>query len=93
MQPTGYGNPGAIFVSRNLKVKSSRLVGREGEHLKIIVSDGKITFDAIAFQQGFWHNEMPLYIDIMYSFEVNEFNGREYLQLRVKDLRPSGIQV
>lgn len=93
MQPTGYGNPGAIFISRNLKVKNSRLVGREGEHLKIIVSDGQITFDAIAFQQGFWHNEMPSYIDLMYSFEVNEFNGREYLQLRVKDLRPSGIQV
>jgi single-stranded-DNA-specific exonuclease len=92
MQPTGYGNPGAIFVSRNLKVKSSRLVGRESEHLKLTISDGQITFDAIAFQQGFWHNEMPPFVDLMYSYELNEFNGREYLQLRVKDIKPSGKQ-
>jgi single-stranded-DNA-specific exonuclease len=71
-------------------VKNSRLIGREGEHLKFIVSDGRITYDAIAFQQGYWHNEMPPFIDLLYSYELNEFNGREYLQLKVKDLKPAG---
>ena len=33
-EPNGYGNPDALFVSRNLKVKTSRTVGAEGKHLK-----------------------------------------------------------
>jgi single-stranded-DNA-specific exonuclease len=89
LQPTGYGNPQAMFVSRELKVVHHRLVGRDGTHLKLTVSDGWVTYDAIAFGQGQWHTEMPLFIDLMYTFEKNEFNGKENLQLNVKDIKPS----
>jgi hypothetical protein len=53
------------------------------------VSDGWITYDAIAFRQGHWHADMPLFIDLMYTFERNEYNGKESLQLKVKDIQPS----
>lgn len=89
LQPTGYGNPQPVFVSRELKVMDRRLVGKDGTHLKLTVSDGWVTYDAIAFRQGYWHEEMPLFVDLMYTFEKNEFNGRESLQLNVKDIRPS----
>jgi single-stranded-DNA-specific exonuclease len=89
LQPTGYGNPQAIFVSRELKVIDHRLVGRDGTHLKLTVSDGWITYDAIAFGLGHWHTNMPLFIDLMYTFERNEFNGKENLQLNVKDIQHS----
>jgi len=89
MQPTGYGNPQATFVSRNLKVKSFRTVGRDNTHLKLSVTDGWITFDAIAFRQGDWAKQMPHKVDILYRFELNEFNGRKTLQLNVQDIRAS----
>jgi single-stranded-DNA-specific exonuclease len=89
LQPTGYGNPHAIFVSRELKVVDHRLVGRDGTHLKLTVSDGWITYDAIAFSQGNWHEEMPLFIDVLYTFEIKEFNGKENLQLNIKDIKSS----
>jgi single-stranded-DNA-specific exonuclease len=89
LQPTGYGNPQAVFVSRELKVNDHRLVGRDGSHLKMTVSDGWITYDAIAFRQGHWHAEMPLFVDLLYTFEKNEFNGKENLQLKIKDIKPS----
>ncbi len=89
LQPTGYGNPQAVFVSRELKVNDHRLVGRDGSHLKMTVSDGWITYDAIAFRQGHWHVDMPLFVDLMYTFEKNEFNGKESLQLKIKDIKPS----
>jgi single-stranded-DNA-specific exonuclease len=89
LQPTGYGNPQAMFVSRELKVMDHRLVGRDGTHLKLNVSDGWITYEAIAFRQGHWHTDMPLFVDLMYTFEKNEFNGKESLQLNVKDIRAS----
>lgn len=89
LQPTGYGNPQAMFVSRELKVNDYRLVGKDGTHLKLTVSDGWITYDAIAFGQGHWRSDMPIFIDLMYTFEKNEFNGKENLQLKVKDIKPS----
>jgi len=91
LQPTGIKNREVIFVSRGLQVKYPRLVGKDGAHLKISVTDGWITHDAIAFRQGYWFQQMPPLIDLMYSFEKNEYNGRETIQLNVRDLKPSGI--
>ena len=89
LQPTGYGNPDAVFVSRNVQVKSSRTVGAEAKHLKLTLSDGRVTYDAIGFRLGDLQTNMPSRVDVMYTFETNEFNGRTSLQLNLKDLRSS----
>ncbi len=89
LQPTGVDNPPAVFASQGLRVLRSKKVGADEAHLKLAVSDGRITYDAIAFRQGYWQDSLPLYIDLVYNFEKNEFNGRETLQLNVRDLRPS----
>ncbi len=91
LQPTGYGNPEAVFVSRNVQVKSSRTVGQEGKHLKLTLSDGRVTYDAIGFRLGRLQPELPQRVDVMYTFEANEFNGRTSLQLNLKDIRPAGM--
>lgn len=90
LQPTGYGNREAFFVSRDLKPIGARAIGRDGSHLKFAVTDGWITFDAIAFRQSHWVEDMPSRVDIIYTFELNMYNGRSSLQLNVRDLKPSG---
>jgi single-stranded-DNA-specific exonuclease len=90
LEPTGQQNPRAAFVSRNLAVRRAYRIGRDEAHLKLEVSDGRITYSAIAFQQGHWADEMPERIDILYYFELNEYNGRSSLQLNIIDLKPSG---
>ena len=87
LQPTGYGNRPALFVSRDVKVRAKRAVGRDNAHLKLTLSDDHITFDAIAFRQGYWVSDLPNNIDILYEFELNEYNGRKLLQLNVKDIQ------
>ncbi len=87
LQPTGMGNPVPIFLSRGLKVTRQKTVGADGAHLKLAVTDGRITYDAVAFRQGHWLAKLPPTIDLMYSFELNEFNGQVSLQLNVKDIR------
>lgn len=87
LQPTGYGNPEAVFVSRNVMVRDARAVGRESAHLKLTVTDGRLTYDAIAFRQGDWIDHLPQRIDLIFTFELNEFNGRKSLQLNVKDIK------
>jgi single-stranded-DNA-specific exonuclease len=89
LQPTGMGNPAPIFMSSGLKVTRQKAIGADGSHLKLTVTDGKITYDAIAFRQGYWIAQLPPIIDLMYTFELNEFNGQVSLQLNVKDIRPS----
>jgi len=87
LQPTGQKNPDPVFVSRKVSVRGARTVGKDSNHLKLILSDGKITFDAIAFRFGHLVSEIPGMIDIMFAFELNEFNGRQTLQLNIKDLK------
>ncbi len=92
LEPTGYGNPEAVFVSRNVKVRASRTVGAEGRHLKLTLEDERgASVDAIGFRLGHLKTDLPPYIDVLYRFEANEFNGRRTLQLNLKDLKPAGL--
>lgn len=89
IEPTGAGNSSVRFISRNLKVTRTRRIGKDQSHLRLTVTDGRITHDAIAFGQGDWADQMPERIDILFRFELNVFNGRTSLQLNVQDIRPS----
>ena len=51
------------------------------------VSDGGVTLDAIAFRLGHLKPELPPRVDLLYTFEINEWNGRKSLQLNVKDIK------
>ncbi len=90
LQPTGYGNPEAVFVTRNLQVKYARSVGADGSHLKLTLTDGRLTYDAIGFRLGHLAKELPPRVDVLYNFESNEYNGRSSLQLNLKDVKPAG---
>ncbi len=89
LQPTGMENRQPTFVSRGLKVRGARTVGKDSAHLKLSVTDGRITYDAIAFRMGSWLNRLPAEVDLLYQFEANEFNGQVTLQLNVRDLKPA----
>jgi single-stranded-DNA-specific exonuclease len=89
LEPTGLENRSAYFVSRNLLVKSKKTMGHESQHLRLVVSDGRITYDAVAFRMGHLAESLPARVDLFYSFERNFYNGRVSLQLMVRDLRPS----
>ena len=93
LEPTGMDNPQAVFASRGLQVRYSRTVGHDNSHLKLVVNDGRLSYDAIAFRQGHWQDKMPEMIDLAYTFEIKEYNGHQSLQLNVKDLKPASTLV
>ncbi len=45
--------------------------------------------DAIAFNQGQWLKDMPSYVDVAYAFEINTYQGRQSLQLNIRDIKAS----
>ena len=92
LEPTGYGNPDAVFVSRDVRVKAARTVGADARHLKLSLEDERgAVFDSIGFRLGHLRDSLPARVDVLYSLEANEWNGRTSLQLNLKDVKPAGL--
>ena len=95
LEPVGIGNPMPLFVARNIECRGVRRIGKTGDHLKMTVSDGKINFDAVAFRFGEYFEQIQSAqsIDILFSYDLNIYNGRKSLQLKIKDIDLSGLKV
>jgi single-stranded-DNA-specific exonuclease len=90
LEPHGEQNPQPIFASYGLEIKDVRTVGRESQHLKLVVRDlgasgpsARAFWDAIGFNLGYWASQLPDRVDLAYTFELNEFNGDQRLQLNI----------
>ncbi|MCB0213135.1 MAG: single-stranded-DNA-specific exonuclease RecJ [Anaerolineae bacterium] len=94
LQPFGYGNPTPRFVTYNLRIKYIKSVGQEGQHLRLVLNDGKQDWNTIAFRLGHWAGKLKpsQEIDAVYNLEFNHWNGQTKMQLNIKDLKPTGLQ-
>ena len=45
----------------------------------------------ILLLMGHLQPELPEYVDIMYTYEINEYNGRVNYQLNLKDVKAAGV--
>jgi len=99
-QPFGMKNKKPLFLARGLEVANIRGVGTNGskkynKHLQLNLkhSNNQIKhFKAICFNQGEMIEKIKIgdLVDIVFSLEVNEWNGNRELQLNVTDLKLSG---
>lgn len=89
LEPTGERNNPPVLATRNLRVLSYRRVGREENHLKLIVGDEIDRLGAIAFRMGHLADRLPAYIDVAYYPEINEWNGTRSIQMLVHDIQSS----
>jgi len=88
LEPTGSENPGVLFCSRNCQVRNPRALS-DGKHLKMTLRTGNREWDTIAFGQGYQLENLTEEIDIAYYFDINVWNGRQTMQLNIRDIRPS----
>ena len=88
LKPTGLGNPSVQFFARNLTQQRAPLrMGADKQHLKLWVTDGTTTLEAVWWGAG----EEPLptaRFDLAFAPQINEYNGRRTVQLKVLDWRP-----
>lgn len=87
LKPTGQGNPVVQFCARNLShAKPLQRMGKEKQHVKLWVSDGTVTHEAVWWNGG--EKSLPVgKFDLAFAPQVNEFNGRRAVQLKVLDWR------
>jgi len=86
--PFGIGNPGPVFLTKNVSVVDSKVIGKDKKHLKISLEKAGVVVNAIAFNFADTHKlEVGDKLDLVYSIEENEWNGNVSLQLKIKDLK------
>jgi single-stranded-DNA-specific exonuclease len=89
LKPTGQGNPGVQFCARNLShAKPLQRMGAQKQHVKLWVSDGEVTHEAVWWNGG--DKSLPVgKFDLAFAPQVNEFSGRRTVQVKVLDWQPS----
>lgn len=96
-EPFGPHNMMPVFVTEDvLDSGSSRLVGKNTEHIKLDLvepDDSSAVYAGIAFNMS---DKYPLIkagmpFDICYSVDINEFRGKSNLQLYIRDIKIKDI--
>ena len=90
LAPFGEGNPEPVFMARSVKVFDSRVVGER--HLKLRLGQEGPALDAIGFRLGSHHSLKGVSIDLLFTPEINRWQGTENVQLKIIDLAPAHPQ-
>ena len=88
LEPFGEANKMPLFLCKNLKIHSIRALS-DGKHLKLSLKDENYWLDVIGFNLGYLSEEYRIgdKVDIVGTLEINKYNGRENLQINLKDIR------
>lgn len=86
LKPFGSGNPSIQLVARGLThQRPPQRIGKESQHVKFRVTDGKQTFDALWWNCGSDAILPKVMFDMAFVPQLNEFNGNTSVQLKVLD--------
>ena len=93
--PFGPGNMKPVFASKKVfDYGTSRLVGKEQEHLKLelVDSSSENVMNGIAFRMYAYNDHLKALnpLDICYTIEENTFNGNTNIQLMIRDIKIDG---
>lgn len=90
LEPFGEGNKMPLFAYKGLRINSIRAL-TEGKHLKLTLRDDNIIIDAIGFNMGNLVDDYLIgdKVDVVGVLEINSFNGRETVQINLKDIMKS----
>ena len=89
LNPTGQGNPPVHLFSRRLRHgRPLQRIGAEKQHVKMWVTDGVATHEAVWWGAG--NESLPVgEYELAYCPQINEYQGSRRMQLKVLDWRPS----
>jgi single-stranded-DNA-specific exonuclease len=87
LKPTGQGNPLVNLVARNVTHhRPLQRLGAEKQHVKMWVTDGASVHETVWWRAG--QESLPVgKFDVAFVPEVNHYNGRTAVQLRMLDWR------
>jgi len=89
MEPFGVDNVKPKFLIQNTQVISSKIVGRELQHLQLKLSVGGKELDSILFSASDFAKNLQIgdTVDVAAELLEDTWNGRQKLKLRIIDIR------
>lgn len=90
MEPFGPENMRPVFIARQVKESGFSKIAKE-QHIRFVLKQNGITFTGIGFNLAtkFHLLQMNHPLDVVFTLEMNEWNGTKSLQLKVVDFRLS----
>ncbi len=88
LEPFGKDNPTPVFLTRRAQVLNWGYVGAQGQHLKLNVSSGGRTVDALSWNHGADWGEYHA-VDLVFQLAEDRYRGESRTYLRIEDLRPA----
>ncbi|ACX51532.1 single-stranded-DNA-specific exonuclease RecJ [Ammonifex degensii KC4] len=89
LEPFGPGNPPPRLVAQGVEVVEVRRVGKEEEHLRLRLRQGRACLEGVAFGRG--GEELPRLVDLVFEPSINELTGQP--ELKILDWWPAGQTV
>ena len=90
LEPTGFGNDPAVFVTEDVEALELRRVGQDRSHLRLVLQDREAqTISGIGFSLGDEADRGLTRVDVLYQPSRNTFRGQTSVQLTVQALRPA----
>lgn len=84
LEPHGPGNPEPVFLARNVRVVSRRVVGEQ--HLKLHLEQDGRSLPALGFGMSGAEVEPGTAIDVLFTPTVHDWGGAETLEVRLRDI-------
>ena len=86
LEPTGCGNPEPVFRAR-VNLVEARAIGAQGAHLRLVCAENGVRRTSIFFGAGERAGKLGEAAEILFTPQLNVWNGRTDVQLRLSALR------
>jgi single-stranded-DNA-specific exonuclease len=86
LEPFGEGNVEPIFGLSRVRIEEARPVGKDGKHLRMVVSDErgrKMTLVAFSAPEEWLTLESGVFVSVTVQLTRNEWNGKTSVEGRI----------
>ena len=90
LEPFGLSNPSPRFIMRDLLLTNIFKIGKNKQHLKIMVENEK-SYECVGFNMSYLSDNFQIgdKIDVLFQLDENNYNNERKVQFLLKDIRLS----
>ncbi|WP_196592681.1 single-stranded-DNA-specific exonuclease RecJ [Pectinatus sottacetonis] len=90
LEPFGMGNPAPSFLCGGIQPYNVKKIGKTKQHLKFNFTAQNKQYTALGWNIGEYADIIETKkVDLVFQPEINVWNDREYIQLKIKDIKIS----